>query len=463
MKKIFLFFSLVLVLTGCTKSLNEIPDLVVNGATDVIEGDIFSNRDLRTEIDLSEAYYITLSESIEITKEGIYVLDGTIDNGQITINTSKDEKVQLILNNVNITNETCAAINVIQADKVFITSEVNSINNLVSKKFTDDSIDGVIYSKDDITFNGYGTLNIESNEHGIVGKDDVVLAHSTFNINSKKRGIDANDSIRIYNGNYNITSGKDAIKADEDAEDKGFIYINDGEFNIDSVEDGFASSGFLEIIDGKFDIVTGGGFDEVLNDLTVGEGSGGVIQPTDLLEYSMQCFRNGNLIIHEGEFNLSSYEDTIHSNGNIVINGGKFEIISGDDAIHADDQILITDGDINVVNCYEGIEADFITITGGKIVIIGYDDGINVSEDFGVLTITGGNIYVSTKGDCIDSNGDFIMTGGYVMLKSEAIYTMGDYAVDVNGTISITGGSLVDEDGNDIDYSSKPSTGNRPR
>lgn len=462
-KIILLSLLSLLTLTGCSdRDAYEVPEFHINTVEDLLDGSsIFSNRDLRTydEIDQSDITYINLDgPGLEITQEGIYELSGNINNGQIVINATSSDKIQLILNNLTITNDECA-IYVYKADKVFITLKDDSINTLTSTNLTDD-IDGVIYSKDDITFNGYGTLNINSSIHGIVGNDDVVLAQGIYNITSTKRGIDANDSIRINDGTYNITSGKDAIKADEDDELKGFIYVNDGTFNINSLEDGFAASNVLEIMNGDFNITTGGGFDEVLNDLTVGEGSGGVTQPTDLLTYTMQSIRTNGLIIRDGTFDFPSYEDCIHSNGNLLIEGGNITLLSGDDALHADDCMLITGGTINITNCYEGIEADFITITDGNIKVIGYDDGINVGSDEGVLTISGGTIYVSTKGDCIDSNGDFVMTGGNVTLFSEAIYTMGDYAIDVSGVVTFTGGTIVDENGDDIDPTKSNSTSN---
>lgn len=446
----------LLTLTGCSDTLNEAPQVEIEKVEDLLSNsDIFSSRDLRTDIDLEDAIYKTLTnEDYEITEEGIYVLSGNIDDGQIIINTDSSSKVQLILNNVNITNSKCAAIYVQKADKVFITSPTDTVNNLTSTSFTDDSIDAVVYSKDDITFNGYGELNITSEEHGIVGNDDVVFAHSTFNITTKKRGIDANDSIRIASGTFNIKSDKDAIRTDTDDFTKGFVYINDGIFNIASQSDVFDVSGILEIIDGDFELSSGGGFVKVLNEITVGEGSNGYIPETDSLEYSMKCMKSEGLIISGGNFDMQSYEDVIHSNKNLLIEGGYLEILSGDDAVHADDQIFITDGEINITNCYEGIEADFITISGGKISVVGLDDGINVGSEDGLLTISGGDIYVNTQGDCIDSNGDFLMTGGYMVLYSEAIYTMGDGAVDISGTISITGGTIVDNNGNEIDPNS---------
>ncbi len=461
-KIILLTILSILLLSGCSSTTpNDVPDFIIETIDNLTGGNIFTQRDLNVDINLDDAIYKTLNNNdYEITTEGIYVLDGNMTNAQIIINTDSSSKVQLILNNVNITNTT-SAIYVQKADKVFITSLEDTINNLTSTNFDDSDLSGVIYSKDDITFNGYGTLNIISAKHGIVGNDDVVLAHSTFNITSEKRGIDANDSIRINSGTFNINSQTDALRTDNDDLSKGFIYIEDGEFNITSQQDVIDCSSLLEIVGGDFDLYSGGGFDGVLNSITVGEGSGGTIQPTDLLETSMKCLKSEGMSISGGNIVMSAYEDAIHSNLNLLISGGYLEITSGDDAVHADDQMLITGGEINILNCYEGIEADFITITDGEISVVGLDDGINVSSSSGVLTISGGNIYVNTKGDCIDSNGDFIMTGGYVILESDAIYTMGDYELDIDGYYSKTGGTLVDENGNDITVNSG-STSSRP-
>ncbi len=76
-----------------------------------------------------------------------------------------------------------------QADKVFITLADGSTNKIVSNSFTgneDTNIDGAIFSREDLTLNGSGTLKITSAAHGIVSKDDLVLTGGVYQIQSEK-------------------------------------------------------------------------------------------------------------------------------------------------------------------------------------------------------------------------------------------------------------------------------------
>ena len=79
-----------------------------------------------------------------------------------------------------------------QADKVFITLADGSTNKIVSNSFTgneDTNIDGAIFSREDLTLNGSGTLKITSAAHGIVSKDDLVLTGGVYQIQSEKQGL----------------------------------------------------------------------------------------------------------------------------------------------------------------------------------------------------------------------------------------------------------------------------------
>jgi len=58
---------------------------------------------------------------------------------------------------------------------------------------------------------------------------------------------------------------------------------------------------------------------------------------------------------------------------------------------------------------------------------------------------------VSCQGDGLDSNGDMVISGGYIVLDVNAIYAGGDGNVDVTGTLTYTGGTLVDTSGATID------------
>ena len=129
---------------------------------------------------------------------------------------------------------------ILSADKVFVTLAENTENTLSNGgTFTaidDNNIDAVLFSKQDLTLNGLGSLKITSPAgHGIVCKDDLVLTGGTYNVTSASHGFDANDSVRIANASITIDAGKDGIHA-ENADDTwlGFVYALSGSVNIEA-------------------------------------------------------------------------------------------------------------------------------------------------------------------------------------------------------------------------------------
>ena len=161
--------------------------------------------------------------------------------------------------------------------------------------------------------------------------------------------------------------------------------------------------------------------------------------------------------------NISSTDDGIHANsdsgvletgedgkGIISISGGTITISTGDDGIHADKELNITDGYINVLTSYEGLEAITINISGGQSFIYAADDGINACTGDGTSTplinITGGYIDVTTGSgdtDAIDSNGSYTQSGGMVLVKGGSSSGQVSGSIDVDGNITITGGTCI--------------------
>lgn len=161
--------------------------------------------------------------------------------------------------------------------------------------------------------------------------------------------------------------------------------------------------------------------------------------------------------------NISSTDDGIHANsdsgvletgedgkGIISISGGTITISTGDDGIHADKELNITDGYINVLTSYEGLEAITININGGQSFVYAADDGINACTGDGTSTplinITGGYVDVTTGSgdtDGIDSNGSYTQSGGMVFVKCGSSSGQVSGSIDVDGNITITGGTCV--------------------
>lgn len=253
--------------------------------------DMFTDRDLDVGYEESDSVKINLSDDsttvssgdsdnsstddtvdgvtvdgnvITITSDGTYIISGTLSEGQIVVD-ADNKKVQLVLDNADITCATSAAIYVKSADKTFVTLAEGSENILMNtsefEAVDDNNIDAVIFSKDDLTLNGSGTLTINSeNGHGIVSKDDLKITGGTYNITAASHALSGKDSVRIAAGTFNLVSGKDGIHSENaDDDEKGYVYIAGGEFTIDSTGDGIDASNIVQIDDGTFDITAGGG------------------------------------------------------------------------------------------------------------------------------------------------------------------------------------------------------------
>lgn len=184
----------------------------------------FTDREKSGSYKVSEAVKITLNKTtatvsgsgakadgstITITEEGVYVVSGTLEDGQIIVDASDSDKVQIVLNGVNINCETNAAIYVREADKVFITLAENSSNTLGGgneyTQIDDNTVDGVIFSKSDLVCNGTGSLTIEADyKHGIVSKDDLVITGGTTIVYGPTSD---GDSALDYDGSAIVTGG----------------------------------------------------------------------------------------------------------------------------------------------------------------------------------------------------------------------------------------------------------------
>lgn len=389
---------------------------------------------------------------ITITKEGTYVLSGALSEGQIVVD-ADSAKVQLVLDNADITCASSAAIYVKNADKTFITLAEGSENILMNtaeyEAIDDNNIDAVIFSKDDLTLNGKGTLTINSEYgHGIVSKDDLKLVGGTSNITAKNHALSGKDSVRIAAGTYNLISGKDGIHSENaDDDEKGFVYIASGDFTIESTGDGIDASYVVQIDDGDFDITAGGGAENATktNNEMPGGGTGGNMGggapggdkpsgeapsgeapsggPSSDSDSGKQTGQtppdkpdgdsfDGSRPDEKASDNAGSQtsqtppdksgKDTsdadststkgIKSDGALYVNEGTYTINSADDSFHSNSDVTINDGTYTISSGDDGIHADSaLLVNGGTITVTeSYEglEGLNITINDGKIDIT---------------------------------------------------------------------------
>ena len=391
-----------------------------------------SDRDATGEYDASEAETLSPDGDLTIPEAGTYILSGDYD-GMIVIETGEEDKVQLVLENAAITNGSGPAIYIRRADKVFITAAPGSVNMISdSPDYSiidgDTTPDAAVFSKEDLTINGSGSLTINgSYKHAVVSKDDLVVTAKDLTVNAQNVGLNGKDSVRLSEAAVSITAGSDGIRSDngEDA-GKGFVSVVDSTVTIASGKDGIQAETVLTAENSDITVTSGGGS---------GARSG-------IASESCKGVKAGNAItINGGSCRIDSFDDAIHANGTILISDGLFTLLSRDDGIHANDKVWISGGTLNVT-AHEGIEGTYILISGGDITIVASDDGINAARKTSVCTptveITGGTVSVTMGAgdtDGVDSNGNIYISGGMISVNGQS-------AFDYDGSASFTGGTL---------------------
>ena len=443
------------------------------------DGEMFTERDRTPDYDESAAVTVTLTgegatassdavvingTTLLLTAEATYLISGQLDNGRLVVDAPKEAKIQLVFDGVSIHSESHAPLYIIGCDKVFLTLKEGSINSLSNGgSFTaedENNVDGALFSKQDLTVNGAGSLSVSSPAgHGIVCKDDLVLTGGSLTVSAAGHGIDANDSVRMANAALELTAGKDGIHA-ENSEDAtlGFVYISSGSLTATAAGDGIDAGAHLQIAAGTLTLTAGGN--------TAGDSTKGLKAASGIL-------------IEGGSIRVSSADDCVHSNASVFIKGGDLELDSSDDGVHADALLEITAGSIRIAESYEGLEALNIVVAGGDISLTATDDGLNAAggtdqsgyggpgggndrfegggpggpggrprsggaaatSGSGSIEISGGTLRIKASGDGIDANGTLSITGGYITVCGP---TQGDTATldyDVSGTIS--GGTFI--------------------
>lgn len=294
--------------------------------------DMFTERDLIQTVDLADAISFMLkdSEDIHISEAGVYVLNGIATDMTVYIEAAASDTVQIVLDGVSVTNSDMPCIYVLSADKVFITTSADS-NLSVTGAFAESSgnADAVIFSCEDIVFNGSAELSIESGDVGVDSKDDLKFTGGSYTVNAVTKAFEANDSIRIAAGTFNLTAGTDGLHAENDDDDsKGYIYIADGNFNINSGDDGVQAVSFVQIDGGSFKISAVEGIEASY--VQINGGSFDISASDDGINASEKSTSYAAVIeITGGECNIvmgAGDTDALDSNGDLIISGGRLNI-----------------------------------------------------------------------------------------------------------------------------------------
>ena len=384
---------------------------------------------------------------LTISQAGTYRLSGTFE-GSVQVD-SEDNTIRLILDGVEISSQTSAALTILQVDLLDLVLAEGSVNTLTdaSTRAEEDEANAALYSKSDLLIRGTGQLVIEGKYNdAIAGKDGLVIQDGVFAITSVDDGIRGKDYLNIEGGVLAVEVEGDALKSTNgDEEGLGVVCITDGDFDLFAGGDGITGVQGLFVAGGDFNIEAGGGYQASLASDASAKG----------LKSSLLVKVSG------GSFVIDAAEDGIHSDDTVEIVGGNGTITAGDDGIHAESTLSTTAGSYTIANCYEGLEAYTLELSGGFFEIYASDDGINGAggmdssgETFGghpghnqessggaAATISGGTYIVESRGDGLDVNGDIEMSDGTVIIHGPT--DSGNGPIDYDSSFDLDGGFFV--------------------
>lgn len=417
---------------------------------------------------------------IMITGGGDFTVTGKTESGNIVINS--EDKVKLRLDNAEIHSEEKPCVYVESADKAYITISSGTENVFVSS-----CEDGAVYSKDDLEIKGGGSLDITSGAgHGIKASDDLTIEEGTISISAAKDGINVNDTFKMTGGAVKAEAVNDGIASDS------IIIIDGGSLDIKTTLEP-SNADELTAQDSNTDRPMGG-FGQADAEFAVsakGIKAGWmlVINGGDITVNSTDhCIHSADAAeINGGKTELSSlYGKGVSAHGDLTVNGEAtvINVAKSTEGLESKDVLTINDGNIKIISSDDALNG-----TGGRSGIgggMGRDMSGRQGERPGgrsdmpqdrdiqemppeprgeiippddmmpqekkippegmgrdlkdTLIINGGNIELTAYDDCLDANGNIIISGGTVKAVSP-----GGGIVNVTGVFDPDGTTTISE------------------
>ena len=444
-------------------------------------------------IDGNGAYF--LDGDLVISNGGWYVLTGTLEDGKIIVDAHDSSKVWIRLNGVTVSCSDDACLRVDQADKVFLTLAEDTENSFssgtdYSEEALADNTGGTIFSHDDLTINGSGSLSITAGfKHGIDVNDSLVITGGTITITAPQDGIHVSDSLRFMEASLTIDAGDDAVHSDDE------LYIESGTVLINSCYEGFEAvtiditGGDITMYPTDDGINANGGSSTMGFGGPGGGGTNGMPSPPDFSDRDMSSMSNtsdSGMPPMPGEMSGTTSTDGemsgMPSQGEMPSMPGEMSGTTSTDGemtsgMPSQGEMPSTPGEMPGAAQTENSDTDdtatdekepYIRISGGTLTIInatGRDaDGLDSN---GSIYIDGGDIRISLLGDgtnnAIDygseSGGECIVTGGTILafggsgMAEEFSENCTQCAVLYNIGSTVEAGtlfSLLDQEGEEI-------------
>ncbi|MFJ5770541.1 carbohydrate-binding domain-containing protein [Psychrobacillus sp. NPDC093180] len=482
-----LILSIVLIASGCNEKsstdtsvdtealISQYVDYDTEDYYTAWEGDTFTKITLNDEATTFDGPggVIINGQNVEIHTSGIYVLEGSLSDGQITVNTEDTGNIRLILNGVEITSSTNATIDIEQSDKTIISLEKGTENNLtdaISYVYEDEAnteVGAAIFSKDDLVINGTGTLTVNGQyKDGITSRDDLIITGGNINVTAVDDGVVGRDVFAMSNATVNITADGDGVKSSNDEDEgRGNIVLESGYLTVVAQGDGIQAEKEILVIDGEYSIKTGDGSPEVVSSsesgMEMGGGPGGGTMPgmgagrrmdfssmtDDEVEAFIENMESMNFPIDISTEIEGMTTEEIREYLTTALESMKLQDGGGMDRQNPEGREIPEDGEMPGVSAKENTPPEKTQNSDSRVPVEGNteednDTNVDTTSQKGIkagtnLNILDGTITVDTVEDALHSNGDLTIQGGKETLST------GDDGIHADGNVFIAGGDIT--------------------
>lgn len=424
--------------------------------------------------------------NITVTKEGIYIIGGTLTEGQLAVNCAGT--AVLVLENAEISCSADSAINIADAAHTLIYLPEGTQSIITSG--TEREITGTdentaaatgaaLYARDDLSFDGSGRLTVNGYiNNAVATTDNLTVLGGELAITAVNNGLKGKDSVTVTDGIITVTSGNDGIKTDNSTDENcGNITVNGGEISIVSLGDGIQADKSLDVLGGTVTVTAGetdeevsdtaqaplqaapeGDFGGMPNGETPPEMPNGETPP----EMPNGEWRQANGGMNgppqnmrgmggmKGDFQKDFEREAdseneaavstkgLKSGGALNIGGGTVTVDSTDDCVHSNGSIAVSGGTLVLASGDDGIHADdTFTVSGGDITVTKSYEGIEANT----ININGGTVCVTSRDDGLNASG----VNSPVLKISDGTLRVnaGGDGLDSNGDLIIEGGTVI--------------------
>ena len=289
-------------------------------------------------------------------------------------------------------------------------------------------------ANDSIRIAGGTSLTIDAGKDGLHAEnsDDaslgfVYIADGVMMIESEGDGISAGSSMQIENGIFQILAGGGSENGSNASSDSwgGFMGGPRGQYEESSLpaesetEDSSASMKGIK----------------AAGELLISEGNFSIDSADDGVH------SNTSITVNGGTFEIASGDDAFHADETLTVADGALSITESYEGLEAL-QIDIQGGEITLTASDDGLNAaggtDSSGMTGGRDGRFG--GGMSASSN-GSIAISGGTLSISASGDGIDANGSVEISGGYITITGPS---QGNTSIlDYDTSAVITGGTFI--------------------